>query len=112
MSGIMLYKQNDNYVLRHIHDTYFFINITDRYEDEKCFLNETNEIGAFIWNSLKVEMTVGTVAERLFEAISDEVDYQEIFYDVLNYLSDLEKKKIILKVDDSDENYRTTKYAN
>ncbi len=75
-------------------------------------MNETNEIGAFIWNSLKVEMTVGTVAERLFEAISDEVDYQEIFYDVLNYLSDLEKKKIILKVDDSDENYRTTKYAN
>lgn len=75
-------------------------------------MTETNEIGAFIWNSLKVETTIVTVAENIFEAISDEVDYQDIFYDVLNYLSDLEKKKIILKVDDSDENYRTTKNAN
>lgn len=93
----MLYSRNDSYVLRNIHDTYFFIDMTDNYADEKLVLTETNEIGAFIWHNLDGVNTVQDITQKLLEAIVDDIPYNVIYDDVNSCLLELSEKGIVNK---------------
>lgn len=93
----MFYERNSNYVLRKIHDSFFLIDITDSYNDEKCHLIEVNEIGSFIWKSLEENNTIEHLAEALKSAITDEVPYELIYQDVNEYINMLVDKGIVIK---------------
>lgn len=92
---MVYYKRNANYVLRAIHDTFFLINISDNYKDEKCALLETNEIGAFIWDNLEQEKTLVEIVELLLQAINNEVSYDIVSNDVSTYLKVLFHKGVV-----------------
>ncbi len=81
-----MYIKNQNIVARNIHDSYFLINITDNYLDDKCRLYELNEIGYFIWNQLDITGELASIVDALKANIIDEVDYNELMCDVKEYL--------------------------
>ena len=92
----MVYVRNENYVLRKVHDTFFFIDITDNYKDDTCKLIETNEIGEFIWNALSKENTIESIAKKLKIKIIEDISFEIILEDVRSYISVLENKNIVI----------------
>lgn len=90
----MAFIRNKNIVLRNIHDTYFLIDITDNYQDDKCVIYEINEIGKFIWENIN-EKTVEDVAKELHSIIIEEIEYQVVYNDVLEYVNILLEKNFI-----------------
>lgn len=93
----MFYERNSNYVLRRIHDSFFLIDITDNYNDEKCHLIEVNEIGSFIWGSLEENNTIEHLTEALKRVITEDVPYEVIYHDVNEYINMLVDKGIVIK---------------
>ena len=92
-----LFEKNENIVARKIHDTFFLINITDKYENDKCILYQINEIGFFIWNNIDGKNSSNDLADLIKSAINDEVDYQTILSDVSEFLSELNNNGFIKK---------------
>lgn len=82
-----MYIKNQNIVARKIHDSYFLINITDNYLDDKCRLYELNEIGYFIWNQLEETGEISIIVSVLNDNIIGEVDYDMLWADVEEYLT-------------------------
>lgn len=93
----MIYIRNENYVLRKVHDTFFFIDITDNYKNETCKLIETNEVGEFIWNALSTGNTIDNIAKALMGEIVEDISFEIIFEDVCSYITALENKDIIIR---------------
>lgn len=93
----MFYQRNEIYVLRKIHDTYFFINITDKYNDDKCQLIETNEVGAFVWAQLEQPRAIKEIVYSLIKIVNEEVDFKEVYEDIRNYLEELNSKGIVYR---------------
>lgn len=91
----MAFIRNKNIVLRNIHDTYFLIDITDNYQDDKCVIYEINEIGKFIWENIDGK-NVDDVAKKLHSIIIEKIEYQVIYIDVLEYVNILLEKKFIM----------------
>ena len=77
-----------------IHDTYFLIDITDNYQDDKCVMYEINEIGKFIWENIDGK-NVQDVVQNLHSIIIEEIEYQVIYNDVLEYVNVLLEKNFI-----------------
>ncbi len=90
----MAFIRNKNIVLRNIHDTYFLIDITDNYQDDKCVMYEINEIGKFIWENIDGK-NVQDVVQNLHSIIIEEIEYQVIYNDVLEYVNVLLEKNFI-----------------
>lgn len=82
-------KKNENIVMRKIHDSCFLIDISDKYQGDKCSMFEINETGEFIWNSISDGKEISDVAYELKAAIVDEVDYELILADVTEFIHDL-----------------------
>lgn len=82
-------KKNENIVLRNIHGSCFLIDISDKYQGDKCSMYEINETGEFIWNSISDGKEISNVADELAAAIIDEVDYELVLSDVTEYIRDL-----------------------
>lgn len=97
MNSKGLFEKNENIVARKIHDTFFLINITDKYENDKCILYQINEIGFFIWNNIDGKNSSDDLADLIKSAINDEVDYQTILSDVSEFLSELNNNGFIKK---------------
>lgn len=93
----MFYQRNENYILRKIHDTYFFINITDKYNDDKCQLIETNDVGEFVWAQLEQPRDIEEIVHSLIEIVNEEVDFKEVYEDIKNYLEGLNSKGIVYR---------------
>lgn len=90
----MAFIRNKNIVLRNIHDTYFLIDITDNYQDDKCVIYEINEIGKFIWENIDGK-TIENVAKKLHSIIIEKIEYQVVYNDVLEYVNILLEKNFI-----------------
>lgn len=86
MYSSLKFYRNSNYVLRQVHGSYFLIDITDNYEDGKCRIVETNEIGAFIWDSLEKCCYIKDVADKLLSVIIGEVNPEDICNDVKDFI--------------------------
>ena len=80
------YKKNKNIVLRNIHNTFFLIDITDNYSGDKCILNETNEVGAFIWNELSEKTSIEDIVDKLKSLLNEEVSRDAIYSDIQEYI--------------------------
>lgn len=98
MNNKGLFKKNENIVARKIHDTYFLINITDKYARDKCVLYQINEIGFFIWNNIDGKKSSNDLASLIKFVIKDDVDYQSILCDVGEFLSELNNKGFIKEI--------------
>lgn len=52
----------------------------------------------FLWNNLSTKKTIDELAELLKAAVVDEIDYQIIYSDVMEFIRTLVEKKFILEV--------------
>lgn len=93
-----MYKRNENIVLRQTGDTYFLVDITDNYLDSTCTLYETNEIGAFVWNVLEKNSKLDDIVQRLIEVIIDDVNYEDVYEDIKEYLRILVNEKFVEEI--------------
>lgn len=73
---------NSNILLRNIHDSYFLINITQNYLDDKCYLFELNDAGCYIWNQLKMNISIEKIAEFFYSDVQNEVSMDSIICDI------------------------------
>lgn len=94
----MKFIKNKNYILRHIHGTYFLINIADYYRDDKCILHEINETGMFLWKNLDENVTLDTLTKALQDVIVEDIPYSLLENDVFEYIEDLKSKHFVLEV--------------
>jgi hypothetical protein len=78
--------KNKNIVARQVHDTYFLIDITEDYLNDKCSLYETNEMGYFIWKQLDVSNNSTDITKAILSVIQDDVDYSMIYNDVDGFI--------------------------
>lgn len=88
-------KKNENIVARKIHGTHFLIDISDNYSGDKCALYEINETGMFIWKNINGSHTVEELAMLLKKAIVDDVDYQILYDDVVEFIETLATKHFV-----------------
>lgn len=93
-----VFLRKDNFILRRIHDSYFLIDITDNYMNDKCVLFEINEIGAFIWRLINGKSSLGAIAQELFDAIADDVAFQDIVSDTSHFISSLLRNGLIKRI--------------
>lgn len=85
----MTIQKNKNIVLRKIGDSFFLIDITENYLDDKCRLYEINQIGCFIWEHI-IEKTKSTdITKELIRAITDEIDESIVSHDVDEFIGSL-----------------------
>ena len=87
----MIVNKNPNIVARKVHDSYFLIDITENYSDDKCRLYEINEVGNFIWNLIDGKAAATDIAESIKKAITDDVSVDEILLDVNGFINTLLK---------------------
>ncbi len=95
----IMYKTNDNIVEREIHGSFFLIDITDNYRGDRCALYEINQTGMFLWRNLYTAKTADELTSLLKAAIVDDIDYQIIHSDVMDFLNTLVSKQFISEVD-------------
>ncbi|MEG0875233.1 MAG: PqqD family protein [Clostridiales bacterium] len=88
----IVFKNNNKIVARKIHGSFFLIDISDNYANNKCALYEINETGMFIWNHINGLCTIGELAASLQSAIIDDVDYWKLYDDVLDFIAVLSEK--------------------
>lgn len=93
----MAFKRNKNIVLRNIHDAYFLIDITDNYQDDKCVIYELNEIGSFIWKNIEGNDVEG-ISKKLKDLIVNDIEYEVIYNDVIEYMKVLLNDNFIRNV--------------
>ncbi len=93
-----MFIKNDNIVLRKIHGSFFLIDISDNYLEDKCSIFEINEIGKFIWDSMDEYNTIEELVSTLQNVIDDEIPYEELYSDVSEYMNDIVDKKFVLEV--------------
>lgn len=91
----MIIIKNQNIVFRRIHDSSFLINISDNYYNDKCALYEINDTGMFIWNSIDGIRSIAEIAVLLKQEIIDDIDYQIIYNDVVDFVGCLLNKHFV-----------------
>ncbi len=84
-----------NIISRKIHDTFFLIDITDNYAQDKCALYEINETGNFIWDHINGQNSINDIATALQHAIVDEIDLQILVDDVRDFVEMLLAKEFV-----------------
>ena len=94
-----MYIINENVVKREIHGSFFLIDITDKYHGDRCALYEINQTGMFLWKNLDTAKTADELTNLLKAAIVDDIDYQIIHSDVMEFLNTLVSKQFISEVD-------------
>lgn len=93
----MEFTRNKNIVLRNIHGVYFLIDITDNYQDDKCVLYELNEVGNFIWENIEGS-DVKKLSNKLKNLIVDDIAYEIIYNDILEYVNILLRYNFIQNI--------------
>lgn len=82
-------------VARKIHESFFLIDITDNYAQDKCALYEINETGKFIWDHIDGTRSIHDLVTELQAAIIDEVDYTILYDDVSEFVDTLIVKQFV-----------------
>lgn len=90
----MIVEKNDKIVARSIHGAYFLIDIADNYSGNRCALYELNQIGFFIWNTIR-NNSIEEIATALWNEIIDKVDYEIIYQDVAEYIQLLQQNGFV-----------------
>ncbi len=91
--------KNKNLVERKIHDTYFLIDITENYLDDKCSLYEINDIGDFIWRQLEISNEISDIVKAIVCNVSEEINYLEIYNDVMEFINALISENFLEEID-------------
>lgn len=82
---------NKNMVLRKIHDSFFLIDITQNYLNDKCTLYEVNEVGAFIWQQLESGCEASEVFSNIMSSIIlEDGSSNDVLSDLNEYLNVLQ----------------------
>lgn len=96
--GEIMFVSNKNAIARKIYNSYYLFDITDNYSGDRCALYEVNETGMFLWENLSTKKTADELAALLKEAIVDDVAYQSIFSDIMEFIHTLTDMNFILEV--------------
>jgi len=81
--------QKADIVCRNIYKSKFLIDITDNYLGDRCALYEINETGMFIWNCIDGKNSIEQLALLLRNAIIDDIDFDLILEDVIQFIISL-----------------------
>lgn len=81
----MIYKK-DNIIARKIHDTFFLIDITQNYLEDKCILFQINEVGYWLWNTMTSISNVNELVESLYEKLDKKIDKNILTEDIRRFL--------------------------
>jgi hypothetical protein len=81
--------KNENIVGRRVHDTFFLIDISENYANDKCTLFEVNDVGEFIWNQLDALANLPDIVDAIVERITDDVERSAISDDVTEFIHTL-----------------------
>ena len=84
-----------NIVERKIHGSFFLIDISDNYAEDKCALYEINEVGSFIWNQIDGKRSLTDIAVELQKAIVDDIDLQVLIDDASEFVESLLAKQFV-----------------
>lgn len=87
--------KNSNIVERKIHGSFFLIDISDNYAEDKCALYEINEVGSFIWNQIDGKRSLTDIAVELQKAIVDDIDLQVLIDDASEFVESLLAKQFV-----------------
>lgn len=87
--------KNINIVERKIHGSFFLIDISDNYAEDKCALYEINEVGSFIWNQIDGKRSLTDIAVELQKAIVDDIDLQVLIDDASEFVESLLAKQFV-----------------
>lgn len=90
-----IFVPNPNIVPRKIHDSYFLIDISDTYANDRCALYEINQTGMFIWGCIDGVCTEKEMVSLLKDAIVEPVDEKVIWEDVVDFLKALKERRFI-----------------
>lgn len=97
-----MFIKNQNIVVRKVHDTFFLIDISQNYLNDKCSLYEINETGNFIWQQLENVEDIQKIVNCLMNNLVEDVDYLEVYADVEEYISILKKEGFLEEVNGRD----------
>ena len=94
------YSPKENIVCRCVHDSFFLINITDNYLDDKCRLFEINEMGHIIWCGLSKYKAdqIDSIVSEITAMLQDDIDPRIIYDDVYEYVLVLKENGFIEEV--------------
>lgn len=87
--------KNINIVERKIHGSFFLIDISDNYAEDKCALYEINEVGSFIWNQIDGKRSLTDIAVELQKAIVDDIDLRVLIDDASEFVESLLAKQFV-----------------
>ena len=87
--------KNVNIVERKIHGSFFLIDISDNYAEDKCALYEINEVGSFIWNQIDNQKSITDIAVELQKVIVDDIDIQILVDDTQEFIESLLAKQFV-----------------
>lgn len=87
--------RKEHIILRKIHGSNFLLNITDKYNNDKCALFEINDIGSFLWDNISDSISLKELVEKLRSAIIDEIEYDILYNDVIEFIISLLDKEFI-----------------
>ena len=92
-------RKRENIVTRVIHDSYFLIDIKQKYLDDKARIYEVNEIGYYIWKQLDVVSDVDDIVDLLSNEITEDINRNFIKKDVVEFLNALQSEKFLEVID-------------
>ena len=98
----MLYEKNENIVRRTVYKSYFLIDICKNFTDDVFDMIEINEIGNFIWNVLDNIHDKEQIAASLLKEINGDVEYDEVYSDVSDFIDMLVSKSCLREVENNE----------
>ena len=79
----------ENIVRRKVHESYFLINITQNYLNDKCSLYEINETGNFILSQMELNKSMLEIAKELKKCINEDISLNELECDIKAFIETL-----------------------
>ena len=92
-------RKRENIIARVIHDSYFLIDIKQKYLDDKARIYEVNGIGYYIWNQLDRVSEVDEIVDLLVNEITEDINRNLIKRDVEEFINVLQSENFLEGID-------------
>lgn len=92
-------RKRENIIARVIHDSYFLIDIKQKYLGDKARIYEVNGIGYYIWNQLDRVSEVDEIVDLLVNEITEDINRNLIKRDVEEFINVLQSENFLEGID-------------
>ncbi len=92
-----VYKKSFRCAFRELEGTFFIVPTGDMKPGDQAVFYTLNEVGRDIWKRLDGHKSLGEIASELLELY--DVDPEQLLMDVEDFISDMEAKAVVERVD-------------